>query len=319
MLATYKEGMSVGDIQYSSQAATHYVMVYFQVGLPLPPVANDFESFSKQLKKYSQDNIRNVLILYGQTVFNFQGRSTDPLVLTGEAMDEDQFMKECKQKKAVNNSNCARFMKMILAYFFEEYELAVENAEPLWNRKKVNDSTHMYVSQYAFVSAMLAMAMEAKTGNKHKYRKIHVKFMKMVVDWEKKGVGHVSHMVLLLRAEREAVMNNLSSEAIRAGYDKAIAALSKLGTLQYCALAYERCGRYLQRTGGDQWWASHYLKKALGKFFLAGTTNLFLIVLRTYNSVSISSRLIYRSPALYISWCSQNIIKNGAQQPRWII
>jgi hypothetical protein len=72
-----------------------------------------------------------MLLPFRQAAINLMGESEDPLILTGEAMDEKELLAEADAEGNLMCKNCVISVRMELAYQFHDYKKALEAADIL--------------------------------------------------------------------------------------------------------------------------------------------------------------------------------------------
>ena len=259
MLHAYRVGLETGDIHHSSVAATVYTMMYFGSGLPLGPMVDDSIAFGGFMERYSQVFSFTPALIWRQCALNLMGRSENPVVLTGEAMDQDEFLRDLSTSNVMGKLQALYLARMFLGYLFGDLDVAVENGEHLWRRKQNIDSTHFYTPFYFTISALSALSMLQRTG-KRRYKRVARKFIKCLQSWVDNKVFNVQHKLKLVIAER-AAQQEKDPEVVKAMYDNAITLAQRSGFPQDAALANERAGIYFL-SQQDSFLAGAYMSRA---------------------------------------------------------
>ena len=124
VLEAHRLGMLTGDVETAMYAATAACGVRFYSGEPLPLVAKATRDMIQQCEEYRQHAGVLALPLL-QCCLNLMGRAAgDPLVLTGEAMNEEKML---RRARAEHNTGLLSFlltMKYIVAIYLKEHEAA---------------------------------------------------------------------------------------------------------------------------------------------------------------------------------------------------
>eukprot|EP00542_Grammatophora_oceanica_P003033 CAMPEP_0194066906 /NCGR_PEP_ID=MMETSP0009_2-20130614/86276_1 /TAXON_ID=210454 /ORGANISM="Grammatophora oceanica, Strain CCMP 410" /LENGTH=492 /DNA_ID=CAMNT_0038719899 /DNA_START=57 /DNA_END=1535 /DNA_ORIENTATION=- len=262
-LKYYEEGMEGGDTEKAICNITGYTQVYLFLGLPLEPLLQDLERYMEQFEKFEKTSVSFVFNAFSQGIHCLCGKTSDPYVLSGDIIKETTFLQD------VHDNAIARwafhFMKLYVAYHLNQDIPELEHAaQAFWTQGVPLKGTPIFfLMNYAFLNGMAAMALEAKKRRKRKYRKIREQSIALIHTWEKKGVPWVSHMLLILRAERDRLNPKKGQREVKAAYDAAIRMASRTGYVNDCALANERCARYYFHEVGDDGWGLFYLKKAV--------------------------------------------------------
>lgn len=136
-LLAYEQGMSTGDLYFGILNLHRYMSMSFQCCKSLKDLAEESRAHLETMRHNKQDLLYFQTMPIRQAALNLMGLSRDPLVLTGEVMDEDTFMSEVMEKSAVNAVCIANTMKMILAFLFGDLELAANLADMTSNIDEV--------------------------------------------------------------------------------------------------------------------------------------------------------------------------------------
>jgi hypothetical protein len=107
MLTAYKAAMDSGDIDSAHDCVSNYVAMYVIVGLPLEAIQDDAQKYFEQMSSYNRAMSLNLLRIYWQYILCFMGDSLDPLVLTGQAMDQENVTRE------LEGANQAAFLRVL--------------------------------------------------------------------------------------------------------------------------------------------------------------------------------------------------------------
>ena len=270
LLQSYNDGMEVGDVRFASLSFFAYICCYSLCGLQLGPVLQDTRGFREELRSYGQDLVCQATSTVYQTMLNLVGRSPDPLRLTGDAMDEDQMLKEAKDTDNKLLAQSIYLQKALLAIYFNDFIGAGNAASEIWDdmQIKMGNCNFMTAATY-FVLALSALGMarpRCQDGlcirSKRTFRRHGKAFTKKLEYWVKHGEPNALHMLLILKAEQAFVSKN-RTEDVKDAYDKAIAVAQRSGFLQNAALANERAGIYfLEKEDPDTFSAETYIVRA---------------------------------------------------------
>ena len=259
LLYAYKMGMETGDCPFAFLAATTYASIYFVCGLPLRALQDDLKSFSSQMASYNQHLSGNMLQVYWQTVLNFMGRSHNPLVLTGEAMNEQRLTQVLLQTKQNATLRAIWYGRMVLAFHFGRFDLAAKMADLLFNNEQDNCSSTCYSrSAYMALSFIVAGAPDRRGARSMKIGLQRAR--KCMKEVEERKVN-CHHLVLLVQAEKFACRENSPVEQSRMLYKEAITAATRRGVLHDAALANERLGAYMLGHNETEW-GEHYIRNS---------------------------------------------------------
>jgi len=215
-----------------------------------------------------QDMPRYSLIPNQQTVLNLMGRSDDPIVLRGTAMNDDDFIGRVAPENVEFTLHVMYTARILLACIFCEYKTAVEIAEK--SRKTVAKAlpgSYMMTIHF-FYDALATCALLRESGtNSRKHKKVIKATITKMKKWAANSPSNFKHKLLLLEAEY-AVIKRKQSSACKA-YEAAITAAHKSGMVQDEALSYERAALF-QLELGDDAKALNYLTTAQQLYLVWG-------------------------------------------------
>lgn len=257
----YKTGMTSGDIEFAFYNGICAVSFFFLAGLNLEPCEADCRLYCEQMLVYSRENNYSVSCPTWQLLLNLLGRSSDPLMLTGKAMDEVSFVEKATAEKNIGALQTYWINKGQLCYYFgdmiEARRVLVE-----FGKTKGNMETHFFTTTYTFFMALVLLDL-ARTTKKRKHVTAAKKLIKTMQGWVKLGNSNLAHKLLLLTAECNA-LHEKNEKNIRRAFDAAIVAASRAGFIQDAALGNERAGLWLSSRSSEDndYWARVYLERA---------------------------------------------------------
>jgi len=230
--------------------------------LPLQPVVKDFKNFLQLMQDYKQHFAYLVYVPYLQYCLNVMGEAEDPLVLTGEAMNQEEFVKEAKKETDTSPLINLYHRLLALAVLFGDSE----GAEAHFIATQSNDipiqtaMTHISVN---FLGALTYLNLSRTESRKQSlHRRKSRQLIKEVESWAKKGNMNFVDMLQLLKAEQLSTMKKASEESVRHAFDAAIQSSLRSGFMNHAALANERAGKYYLARN-DKAKASDYLGRAV--------------------------------------------------------
>lgn len=243
---------SPGDLFFS---AFSYTAVYYECGLDLRPLELDLMRSIDLLTEYGQVSFLNILKPRAQMVHNLMGRSKDPLVMTGQIMDQQKCLQSWKMISHKRALNQLALCRMYLAYFFHDFELAGELSASQIPPSEVGPMPWL-VSRFLF-QGLIAFAL-ARKSQRRRHVRAGMKYLRQIEAYFKAGNVNCHHMMLLLRAERRSLGHAEPKE----DYDRAISAAGRVGVMHHQALANELAGSYFLRRK-DSYSAEVYISRAI--------------------------------------------------------
>ncbi|HIK10415.1 MAG TPA: AAA family ATPase [Oscillatoriaceae cyanobacterium M33_DOE_052] len=243
----YHIGVENGDLQYGPYSAYVYSIHAYFAGGELPQLAAEMAAYRQELVKLKQQTAIQKNNLFYQVVLNLTGDSSSPWVLAGDIYDENQMVPLHQQAKDINALMYLYLNKCIIAYLFEQIDLAEEYAA--LTAKYLKGVTAMIlVPIFHFYDSLVALAMYNKVGRpgqKLIWQRVQ-KNQKKMKKWAKHAPANHLHKYLLVAAEQHRIKGKyLEAESY---YNRAIALAKQHEYIQEEALANELTAKfYLER------------------------------------------------------------------------
>jgi histidine kinase len=169
-------------------------------------------------------------------MLNFMGKSADPIKLTGEVYDEDKMMAQNLERNDKTGTFFIHFNKLILCYYFPEYNKALYHASESRNLLEAVLAKFEIPNHHFYeVLSMLSLYPKASNADKGKYMKRVKSNMGKLKKWAKNAPENYLHKYYLLDAERLRVLGKW--DVARLVYDKAIEGASNNDYIHEEALA----------------------------------------------------------------------------------
>ena len=238
-LLAYEQGMSTGDLYFGILNLHGYMCMSFQCCKSLKVFADESRTHLETMRHNKQDLLYFQSLPIRQAALNLMGLSRDPLVLTGENMNEETFMSEVIEKSAVNAVCIANTMKMMLAFLFDELEFAIELADTTSNIDEVLMGQFL-VCTHKLYAGLIHISMYKRTRDLSWRQKAESSAERMRA-WAKAGPWNCEHRRNLLEAELLCADEGVNEETIQL-YSAAIEGSAKNGFASDHALALERAG-----------------------------------------------------------------------------
>jgi predicted ATPase len=258
-LRTYKMSLDTGAIEDLFFSIMGYSIVYYHCGLQLDPIEKDMRRFAEVLEDYGQTYYLAIYKPLLQFIFNLMGQSDDPKILTGEAMDQEEYFQMCTKTQNQRGLQLLRLTRMFLAYFLNDLQLANRMAAKL--DPPVKDGPVPYLGPRFLFEGLIAFGLAKSTGRRRRYRSRGLRFLRKLEKFVDEGNNNCHHMMLLLRAELASLDNDVSRE-VQVAYDKAIRSAGRMGFMHHQAVGNELAGVYFLEQRNDRTWASTYLTRS---------------------------------------------------------
>ncbi|CAB9523578.1 Transcriptional regulator [Seminavis robusta] len=257
LLEGYEVGLANGDIDSALYCVGTYVTVAMLAGRPLEGLLDDCRVYFGQMKKLGRERMYIACNICWQAILNLMGFSEDHLTLTGEAMDQEEFLVNTLSPEMESNLCVFHWIRAFLYSIFGNTALganhAIEIAE--WLFKKFPWYPPNFCLPYYMGTSLIDTY---KTQKKKKYLK-HAKFLSLKLDnYAKKGNPNVQHYKMALEGEMLALKDKTGEATSK--LEKAIALATRGGFIHDSALMNERFGNFLMPTDGQR--ALHHLTVA---------------------------------------------------------
>ncbi len=260
---SYHIGMETGAIEFACINTNIYCIHAYLSGRRLERLEQETKAYSESFNQFKQETNFNYNEVYRQPMLNFMGRSANPLILTGEAYDEEKMMAQNTERNDKTGTFFIHFNKLILSYYFHDYDKAAEHAAE--SRKLLEAVLAKFeIPNHHFYEALTLLQLYAKAGKlQGKYMRRIKGNMRKIKTWAKYAPQNYQHKYDLLKAELLRLIGDEYNA--RLWYDKAIKGASVNDYIHEEALCYELAGRfYLSQESEDL--ASFYLKASYNAF-----------------------------------------------------
>ena len=247
LLKAHQYGMESGDVCHASVAAGCYTMAHFFSGLPLYRFLEVAKLFQEEQRRYEQVSGEPLVVVPLQAAMNLMGKATDPVVLTGDAMDQAEYIASLDENTARIKVQTLRFGLLTLSVFFHDVRIGEATVESLWKSKTDVDGCIFYMPAYLMYVSLACLDVWKNKRKQRKFRKqarLHARELKKWVD---KDSFNTRHKLVLLQAEHEATKPNPNPSRVMGLYGDAIFEAKEAGFTQDAALASERTWRYLAK------------------------------------------------------------------------
>jgi hypothetical protein len=217
--------------------------VSFFASDPLPTVLKQLEEYRRLCEQYDQQSVGVMLCHQVQWCLNFMGRSVNPIVLTGEVMNEENAIKALEGKHPVSLA-WILVMKHVLAVYFHELDKARKIATHL---HKLNEALLLTGAvlpfvpyTHLFLECLAAASLSKSDRNQAKYAK---KILDKIKSDRHVTCRNFENKIALLEAELAASRGD--RELALSRYQQSIEVARRDGFVHEQALAYEKGGRAL--------------------------------------------------------------------------
>lgn len=269
----------MGDTEHAMANINYYILLAFQSGKPLPAIEADLRIYTAQIKEFGKGLLEIPLRLLWQVVLNLTGQSEHSCSFTGEAMDEDYFLKNLSHQKYYFNHY--QGYQTYLYALFGHHERGADQAMTRGALHTLLPGSPVAVTD-TFFRAISLLAMGRKT-KKRKYIRPAKKCLATIKAWSQQGNPNVCHFQSFLEAEMAAYRGR--SDVAEEKYQSTILVASRAGFVQDAAFANERYGEFLLYDVCDQQKAVYRLQAAVSLYREWGALRKVKLLERKYADV----------------------------------
>ena len=260
LLSGYRNGLeSTSDLALAFMALSCYSCLRLHLGVPLRDVEEELRRWCRQMKECQATQMWRIHAIRWQYVLNLVGRSDDPVVLTGEAMDETNHLEPSGREGESAVLYTFYVQRFTLLLSFEDWD-GLEKAFPdaIFTQSKM--SVHFDVMLFTTQIVMGALVLYGWTTNV-KYRRIAQRFMKIIRKWFLDTVPDVQPLWKLINAEWDAIVKKKDTTA---AFDDAIEDLRQCRLIVFETMAYQRV-LHLKMAQSQVKKARHYFTLLIGR------------------------------------------------------
>uniref|UniRef100_A0A7S2YPK4 Orc1-like AAA ATPase domain-containing protein n=1 Tax=Entomoneis paludosa TaxID=265537 RepID=A0A7S2YPK4_9STRA len=268
LMTAYEVGLASGDIESAVYAIGTYVTIAVMAGRPLEGLWHDCRVYFGQMKQLGRERLYVNCNVQWQMIANLMGRAEDHLTLTGEAMNQDEFMVKALDPTFENNLGTFYWARAFLFAVFGSHVQGAAHAmeNGLFIAKKFPAYPPAFCILYYMGISLISMF---KRDNVKAHKKRAQLFLKKLEDLKKQGNPNVQHFHLGLTAEFLALKNKKLQETLST-FEKSIAVATRSGFIMDAALMNERYAEFL--LGKDPERATHHFKTAHSLYMEWGST-----------------------------------------------
>ncbi len=265
-LAGYRSALEVGDFEFASYNIYSYCKHAFLSGKPLETVEKQMEAYNHTLGKLKQETSLRFLKTFHQTVLNLLGKSQNPCVFS-DGEETLLFL----YKQANNNLGVfyLYFCKLLLHYFFENYEKAIYYADLAEKEEVSQYGGPLAVPLTAFYGSLarLAVYRQAPAAKQQQILKKVAASQKKMSAWARQAPDNYAPKFHLVEAERFSILGD--DESAIEHYQQAIEKAQSQKFIHDEALAHELAAGLWQRKDRPAF-AEPFLRRAHACYTLWG-------------------------------------------------
>ena len=256
----YAIALEVGNQEMVGYNAQAFCFHSFWCGQPLASLEQETRAFCNWLVELNQLTTANWCRIYWQPILNLLGVTRSPTVLSGEALQEEEFLPQLLESSDLSGLYMFYSYKLMLCYLFGEIELAQKHTTEA-SRYLMTAPGMVFEPAFYFYDSLIALAGMQYGGASRKevFDRVEQNQTKLQQQWARYAPMNYQHKVDLVEAETYRVLGQ-KAEAIEF-YDRAIAGAKENDYTQEEALANERAAKFYLDWGKDKI-AATYIQSA---------------------------------------------------------
>jgi hypothetical protein len=196
-----------------------------------------------------------------QAILNLRGFAENHLVLTGTAMNEEEFLALTADPKHASNNIVFYYIRAFLYAIFAEHQLGADHAVANSKWLFANNPSYPALGCTAYYMG-LSLVDTAERTKKSVYKKYAKQMFSKIKAYIRKGNPNVWHYRYALAAEMQ-VLDHGKAQLAGPKFESAISFATRGGFIHDAALINERYGRFLLRRLKDKEKGMYHLDKSL--------------------------------------------------------
>ncbi|MEH2453754.1 ATP-binding sensor histidine kinase [Nostoc sp.] len=256
----YSSGWESGNLMTLGYAAYAYGFHAYFMGYELSELEQKMTAYSKVLSQINQQTQLNYNELYRQSIVNLLGQTASPSLLLGEADKEQELLARYQQTDDKTGLWHFFLNKLILCYFFQQFEAALEYIEQ--GKHYVSAGKGMFNIPvfyfYASLTWLTILPKYPKSKQENILQQVAANHKKMQ-EWTSYNPTNHLHKFYLVEAERHRVLDEYL-EAMK-NYDLAISLAKENGYIQEEGLSNELAAKFYLDWGKEKV-AQAYMQEA---------------------------------------------------------
>ncbi|MEH2407867.1 ATP-binding sensor histidine kinase [Nostoc sp.] len=256
----YSSGWESGNLMVLGYAAYAYGFHAYFMGYELSELEQEMTAYSKVLEQINQQTQLNYNELYRQSILNLLGQTASPFLLLGEADKEQELLARYQQIDDKTGLWHFFLNKLILCYFFQEFEAALEYIERAKHYASAGKGMFNIPVFYFYASltCLTVLPNHPKFEQENILQQVAANQKKMQ-EWTSYNPTNHLHKFYLVEAERHRVLGEYL-EAMK-NYDLAISLAKENGYIQEEGLSNELAAKFYL-DWGKQKVAQAYMQEA---------------------------------------------------------
>ncbi|MCU0541230.1 MAG: trifunctional serine/threonine-protein kinase/ATP-binding protein/sensor histidine kinase [Oscillatoriaceae cyanobacterium Prado104] len=254
--SAYYGGVESGDLVFSGYSILNYCNHLFFAGEPLNATEQQHQQYVDLLQKQKLEYHITYNRVWQQAILNLLGLAADRVTLTGTAFDETEILPILREQNNGTTLCTAYVAKTLLAYLFEESELALANAQEA-AKYKLASSGLLITAEHTFYYSLALLACYPKAApeeQKNYWQQVAENQAKLQILVDNAPMNFL-HKWQLVEAEKHRILGN-KFEALEL-YDIAISGAKSNEYIQETGLANELAAKFYLDWGKENIASGH--------------------------------------------------------------
>eukprot|EP00529_Nitzschia_sp_RCC80_P029821 CAMPEP_0113519860 /NCGR_PEP_ID=MMETSP0014_2-20120614/43760_1 /TAXON_ID=2857 /ORGANISM="Nitzschia sp." /LENGTH=307 /DNA_ID=CAMNT_0000417637 /DNA_START=1605 /DNA_END=2525 /DNA_ORIENTATION=- /assembly_acc=CAM_ASM_000159 len=239
LLAGADAGLMSVDIDMAVSSNNEYSYVGIICGLPLTEHCTSIQNFVNRCSTLGFETLMPYLKGCLQLGLNLHGKADNVLVLSGQNFDAEETLWILDEKKNAQGITYIFLLKLFLAVFMNEFELAIAIAQRLTRCNK--ESFGAFLLMYVQVLSSLSEAIVAGETGRRSNVKASLKAFKRLKKFVRKSTNSWEGRFEMIMAEHDARNGMYDSAASKLTFAASYA--DSYGLIHEKAFSLERLGR----------------------------------------------------------------------------
>ncbi len=259
---SYHIGMETGAIEFACVNTNLYCIHSYLSGKRLERLQTEAKAYSQSYSQFKQETNHNYNEVYRQGMLNLMGKSENPLIITGEAYNEEKMMLQNNERNDRTGQFHLHFNKLIISYLLGDYNSATYHASE--TRKLLEAVLAKFeIPNHHFYEALTMLALYPKANNQRKLMSRANKNIRQMKKWAKDAPQNFQHKHDLILGSKMLVLGK-TEEGISL-LNQAIKGANQNDFIHEEAIANEILGKFYANTHSNAQ-AEKYLKAAYNAF-----------------------------------------------------
>ncbi|AFY58456.1 putative ATPase [Rivularia sp. PCC 7116] len=252
----YGLALEVGNLDYVGYNTKNLLLNSFWCSQPLDTLEQKNRTYLNSLVQLNQATTANWCRIYRQAVLNLLGFAEHPSILSGEALQEAEFIPRLLEAHDLLGLYFFYLYKLMLCYLFGEIQSAQEYTIEVRRYFMAGAGTIGEPAFYLYDSLTALASLNSQSANRAEIlQRVEENQIKLQQQWANYAPMNHQHKVDLVEAEKCRVLGQ-TLEAIEL-YDKAISGAKANAYTQEEALANELAGKFCLDWGKEKFAALH--------------------------------------------------------------